>query len=602
MFQKLIFRICFKWSSWILIAFLLFYIYLVALYFLYSNQSRLDKYYANGDEEDQHPIHFHDDLQLPGELPPNFRSWADVMEHRVRRFAQAKARGPVRGAPGENGQAVFLTPEEQEEGKRLFEKETFNVVASNKVALDRLIPDTRMTQCKSLTYPKQLPNASVVIVFCNEAPSALLRTAHSVVNRSPPQYLHEVILVDDASDRPDVGEDLDKALLKSWPDGIVKLIRSKERLGLIRAKLVGAQAATGDVLIFLDAHCEANKQWIEPMLARIADDRTVVLIPSIDLISADNLYYAAGGTIAVGGFWWSLHFSWRQMPEREHLRRHSETDPIRSPTMPGGLFAVDRKFFFEIGGYDPGMDVWGGENLELSFRAWMCGGSLEFIPCSRVGHIFRAAHPYSFGNKDTHGLNSKRLADVWMDDYKRLYFMHRQDIAKQDAGDISERKALRSRLQCKSFKWYLDNVYPEKFIPDENVLAWGMVRNPSSSLCLDTLGKDEKTFFDIGIFACQGGKSASEIFSLSKLNELRREESCLDVRSQSPKSPGSTVSLISCHGGAGQKWTHNKMTGEIIHVHSNRCLDTANITSGGYVVVAKCNGVISQKWEFEHYM
>lgn len=43
--------------------------------------------------------------------------------------------------------------------------------------------------------------------------------------------------------------------------------------------------------------------------------------------------------------------------------------------MPGGLFAVERKYFFEIGGYDPGMDVWGGENLELSFRVILEAGN-----------------------------------------------------------------------------------------------------------------------------------------------------------------------------------------------------------------------------------
>src|SRR6478736_1752498 len=91
------------------------------------------------------------------------------------------------------------------------------------------------------------------------------------------------------------------------------------------------------------------------------------------------------------------------------------------------------------------------------------------------------------GNLDVHGTNSKRLADVWMDNYKRLYYIHRMGLKDKDVGDLSERIALRKRLNCKSFKWYLDNVIPEKFIPDENVASYGLVRNPESQLCLDTL-------------------------------------------------------------------------------------------------------------------
>lgn len=62
----------------------------------------------------------------------------------------------------------------------------------------------------------------------------------------------------------------------------------------------------------------------------------------------------------------------------------------------------------------------------------MCGGSIEIIPCSHVGHIFRSGHPYNMtgrgGNLDVHGTNSKRLAEVWMDDYKRLYYVHRMGL------------------------------------------------------------------------------------------------------------------------------------------------------------------------------
>lgn len=150
----------------------------------------------------------------------------------------------------------------------------------------------------------------------------------------------------------------------------------------------------------MDAHCECTEGWLEPLLTRIAADRTTVVCPIIDVISDDSfeckIYYIHSKFVkwrpiykfvisdvtasdqTWGGFNWKLNFRWYRVPQREMERRHNDkTAPLRSPTMAGGLFSIDKDFFYEIGSYDEGMDIWGGENLEMSFRVSLFCGLLN---------------------------------------------------------------------------------------------------------------------------------------------------------------------------------------------------------------------------------
>uniref|UniRef100_A0A8C8E1F0 Polypeptide N-acetylgalactosaminyltransferase n=1 Tax=Oryzias sinensis TaxID=183150 RepID=A0A8C8E1F0_9TELE len=468
------------------------------------------------------------------------------------------------GAAGKPFNPSSLSPEEQKEKEKGEEKHCFNLYASDRISLSRdLGPDTRPPECIEQTFKRcpPLPTTSVIIVFHNEAWSTLLRTVYSVLHTSPAILLKEIILVDDASVDEVLKDQLDEYLKKL---SIVRVVRQRERKGLITARLLGASVATGDTLTFLDAHCECFNGWLEPLLARIAQNYTAVVSPDISTIDLNTFEFMKpspyGQNHNRGNFDWGLSFGWESLPDHEKQRRKDETYPIKTPTFAGGLFSISKEYFYQIGSYDEEMEIWGGENIEMSFRVWQCGGLLEIIPCSVVGHVFRTKSPHTFP-KGTQVIarNQVRLAEVWMDDYKEIFYRRNQQaaqIAKEETfGDISKRKDLRERLQCKNFSWYLKNIYPEIFMPDLNPLLFGSVKNVGKASCLDA-GENNEGGKELIMYPCHG-LGGNQYFEYSTHREVRhniQKELCLH-------GAGGVVKLEECQYkgrntfvGAEQKW------------------------------------------------
>ncbi|KAM9344256.1 polypeptide N-acetylgalactosaminyltransferase 5 [Pholidichthys leucotaenia] len=500
-------------------------------------------------------------------------------------------------AIGQFGQAAFVASSENAEVKKKWDEGHFNVYLSDKIPVDRAIPDTRPETCSGNLVHDDLPSTSVIFCFVDEVWSTLLRSVHSVLNRSPPHLLKEIILVDDFSTKDYLKEPLDK-YMSQFPK--VRIIRLKKRQGLIRARLAGAAVAKGEVLTFLDSHIECNVGWLEPLLERVYLDRKKVPCPVIEVISDKDMSYMMVDNFQRGVFKWPLVFSWGPVPLEELKKSNLKvTDPIRCPVMAGGLFSIDKNYFYELGAYDPGLDVWGGENMEISFKIWMCGGEIEIIPCSRVGHIFRGRNPYKFpkDRQKTVERNLARVAEVWLDEYKDLFYGHGYhhllDKKVIDIGNLTEQIELRKRLKCKSFKWYLDNVFPDMVAP--LVKAEGLVFNRGLRKCL-ALEKGSLAFD-----TCDLSKQ-SQHFNYTWLRTIQQQGLCVALQHS-----GSSFGLLPCDNTKPElHWSHkspsSSLEEHLIAESVSRWSCLEGEPQGESLRLSPCESRNAfQKWQFTNY-
>ncbi|XP_029019876.1 probable polypeptide N-acetylgalactosaminyltransferase 8 [Betta splendens] len=494
-----------------------------------------------------------------------------------------------------------LSEEEQEEAEKLFRRYGYNAFLSDRLPLNREIPDTRPPSCAERKYPDDLPTISVVLIYLDEALSVLKRAIRSIIDKTPAQLLKEIILVDDHSSNKDLMEALDNyiTLIHKEIPGLVKRIRHSEQLGLTQARLSGWKVAEGDVVAILDAHIEVHVQWAEPLLARIKEDRTVILSPVFDKVNYNDLAVTTYHAMADGFDWalWCMYDFFR--PEWYAL--NDETQPGKSPSIMGILVA-DRKFFGEIGSLDGGMKIYGGENVELSIRVWLCGGSIEVIPCSKIAHIERAFKPYLPDLMPMLKRNALRVAEVWMDEYK-----HNVNIAWNlplqthgiDIGDLSERKALRKRLKCKPFKWYLDNIYP-LLDPLDDLIGYGaLVNDLKPDLCLDQ-GKvpgNTPILYGCHYISTQHChyRSDGQLYIGGIKSHKYNSNRCLVETSTG--HPG----LYDCNVAQQEKlhmlWDFEQ-NGPIQNRETKRCLEIADGKDGSHtLVVQQCSG---QSWNIQN--
>ncbi|CAD7966872.1 unnamed protein product [Amoebophrya sp. A25] len=321
----------------------------------------------------------------------------------------------------------------------------------------------------------------------------ITKTLMYVYKITPWDLLEETIVVDDESGDPidplienavNAGE---LSFLSTEQRKSIRILRNNHRQGLIRAKIMGANAAIGTHIFFLDGHCRPFENWLEPLLHRSLGNYKRIVVPTIPDVEARDWSKKPNVGIKMM-FEWNFHFDWFDDPGDE------------VPILSGGLLLMTKKWWNEMGGYDDGMLEWGGENIEQSLRCWMCGGEIVVERTSQVGHIFFRPQPPNKVKPLTVPRNKARAGYVWLDNYYKIFSEKVPEVASLDLGNnLLERLLFRYSYGCKKFDWWLhrfQSVFEQQgLIVDKQ----HHVRHSATGLCLEADLKESK----VAMAVCQ---------------------------------------------------------------------------------------------------
>ena len=240
------------------------------------------------------------------------------------------------------------------------------------------------------------PKLSIVIATYNDNVE-LAETVKSI--RATAGDEPEIVVVDDCS-----------SLAVKYLPGVF-VVRNSRRLGCGPSRFVGACRATGEYLLIIDSHMRFTAGWYQEALRWL---NPMVLHCGSCVALGKEMNPNAGGQYH--GATWNFCG-----PDRANQRLHQvlecvwasevadETPEIAA--IMGACYFISREWFFKL---DPlrHLRLWGGDEQELSLKAWLAGGEIRLLKNVRIGHKFRE------------GRVSNNFVMPWHILYNKLFIAH----------------------------------------------------------------------------------------------------------------------------------------------------------------------------------
>lgn len=197
-----------------------------------------------------------------------------------------------------------------------------------------------------------------------------------------------------------------------------------------------------------------------------------------------------------------------------------------------------------------------------------------------------------------------------MDDYKEFIYDRNRKLYDQiNVGDLSKQKAIRDKLKCKPFMWYIENVaydliehYP---LNEPAHKAYGAIRSfAEPDICIDSLFHNLGE--EIGMYECDDDMkqpSSSQFWAFTWYRDIREMHGsfCLQVHKNYKETQDFPVVLEICHGQQrDQAWKYDAENFWIINEKHNKCLDFDS--KSFKIFVNECSkSKKNMKWEWGFY-